>query len=1664
MEKQDYIIDSSTELPAYEPENQDVITSKVDINDAFYGAALMGAEDPLQSYLDLVEEMQSTGDSYVLQALRNQYREFGNQEQALFVESLVADESISTADKRAILNKQLKFNRPENRSLRSQYLDSLVTAELAEMPEFSDSLENSKKFKIHGYKTKEDFNKMMNQVSGILQGTEALPQLTDQEQEEASSLLANIGENIIDPILAEPAALFQAVVVGLVPYLSELIGTGYIAATDGVDTNITKAREQAREYVNKEGGEWLVETYQDFLGFFGIEKEDLEEAYVTKAFTKLDEGLQWAAEKINPDDPEAAKIPLEILSGLAIPALAKVSPFNKKRFLKTQDPLSYEVKQALETRFSKKDLDPFANDNKIRTMEDLGINVPKDSPLLGTIVANKNATKALAETYMTDIGNTAVKATKFEIRDFIAMFMMPGIVRKPKFNETFDATPQFKQLKLVQEDLATDYVLNPFLSDSGARKVWLSENVNVVKESLLDNQLEMSPAQSTFIPDGMTIDSKLVFNKDGFNFDSYFEANEAGLMLNEKVQKIKSTKDAGEVVIEALDVEGDVVGSFKLLESDGPSPFLNQAAAQSSSNFRVVWKRKGEFFDEVKQLSGDFNQRPWANSKAMTAIFDNPKAWNWIAAFGRSGKAFESRWTQSHQRAEQIARRQLDILGDSLKLNNKKFREDLHTLYLESRNKSDLFTIDEIYKILDYNPKIEHVRDLQSSLALTRQIDRFNYKVLNISEINKAVEQGFADYLDIRRGPDSLHRSMVKQDFTFSPTRPVTKIYDPATQTSVDFVAHQANQLNVPGKQYLYVNDKPTRQIVELKSSFKDANGDVYNYVLVPETTKFSGAPNWIVPTRTGHLPRISLGNFFLKPFPEFVTQNGIRRAGTMQDGKTVAMFSTRTDAKKWYDANKDKVPELKDTDFDTIIKKADELESLDDNLETNIVREAVARPAKSSNENMYNTIYADPLESFIMTSQRLGTDAMMQPVIQQMQTQWLETYKNKVKLESVKDGEIVYPTQRKDIKIKDNKDADHRQALAEWDRMDVMQAGHNGQALSGMLAKLGDIIGDATDSPMFNVVSKAARKFERNPSILAGYPLRVVTTFKITLAAIWRNLTLQPIGIFGPILVGPNSKAALLNTAATVHARLNQNRTFGKYNRYNSELFKYAYEQGNITKNVDGVSNKAMLSELDHQLIVKHMNDSGLGVIGDHVLTKGLFSNSVQTLKGQSSFARYTGQAIKGYGKIGFELGEYMNRVGMFHAARMRWLEANPGKNWRSRKALDEITFDAYQLSGSMNKQNTYAFQRTPILQYIGQFQAFGMKASESLWNKGASPYSAKQRAYLAAYNLAVFGVRGGVIYGLGELLMDFLEASGAGEIADQIDDLAATRLIINNLADAINPTYDEEGNLIESTADIAAVYGPFGTEAGGVYRSFWKSLVVLFGGDVPNYQLGPTTQTIVQGIDTYQLISAMFKDDKAPLDEKLGKSLIQLARLSSGGNSLWNTYMYTQMNEKISKTGQTTGVPESNFDRYAKLFSVPNDKDRQIFEAWRGLTDEEKKYKEMAEVWFKSQLILNGTDMNFGELNEAFRAANNLMELTENQKDIFWEHIITLDNRRNNNRMGSFLQDVLNRRRIDANPKYSPEEIRSMQTIVKQLPNNDMNKGTLEAIIQQLEEMKEN
>ena len=1692
---QQEFLNADAELPLYNPSEDRVpLANPTDKKDAFYGTAINGSDEPLQDYYERIDELNATGDSMVLNALRSQYQQKKDLDRAVFIENLVIDPGFSKKEKQYILDKQLKLNDPAQASLRSFYLETLQAKELEENPVMTDKEIDGLAYKIHNYKTKDDFLTSLGYVNDIVTGKTPPPD-ADPNKKLDGTTFDQVMESIYDPVMAEPLALFNTLIVGLAPYISELVYTGYTYATDDEIQSVTEARNKARKVINESWGEDLYDAFFYVANALGVEREDIEDAWVTQGFTKLDEGLTWAATKISPDDVEKAKIPLEILTAFAIPIFRKGKKLSQDAYLRITDPNAYQVVKLLESKPEFKPDIPFKDDISTRTIEDLGIEVPRSSPLIEAINSNKSTAQQMSRIFMEDTTNQAARAMRMTVESFIGLLMMPKFLRDPLQGESFDATPGFKALKLEQNEIARDFVLNPYFKDYEARYSWMEENAGVYTDIVNNTPIQMAPSQTTLpiVSNGTQIKMSLAFNKDGFAYTNIVEAHQAGLALQAKVKRLNEAEgtDGGKVFMEALDDAGNPL--YKVPIKDELPSILTDIKMYGTARYQIRWERTGDFFDEVRSLADDFGKMPWEKdtnlnwlgrvaTKGREFIFDNPKGYNWLAVFGKSDKRLERRWTMSHQFAERAAKRQLEVLSTfmydksllGIKMASKKFRQDLKTLMESSRDKADLFSVNEIYQVLDYSPDIRHVKALQDTLALMRQIDRFSYQLLNAKTINDFVAKGYKDYIDISRVDGNKQRLMVQDVFQFPINKETGEIslkvlWDAEHQQPFTWNPHAANNKNIPVEQFLYQNDMPIRKIVKLAKPYVDSNGNRYNYSILPKGQKLTGVPDWIVPTKTGHFTRISEGTFFVKAFPKRVTIDGITTTaavGTMawdnpilnQNSKTVAMFKTQTEAKAWMERNRDAVPEMDSTRFDFDIRKADELVH-DDNLQINLIRNAIARPAKASNENIYNGIYADPLESFILSTQRLGSDAFMQPVIEQMQLAWLNHYKSKVNL---KEGTEVYPTNRASIESVPGKERIHRQALAEFDRMDSILQGHSGQMWARYLSMVADKLGSATDAPMTLAASKFFRKWERNPNVVMDAPRRYVTTFKITLAALWRNLTLQPIGIFGPMIVGPATMSTFMNTVGTLHAKLLQSKGIeGKYAKYNPELFKYAYEQGRMERSLGIESSKLTLK--DHQYIIKYIEDVGHGITGEHYFAKGIFSHKVDTLAGGTTFGRLANKALSTYGKYGFEAGEYMNRVGMWHAARSLWVKNNPGKNWRSKAAMNEITFDANQLAGSMIKENTYAFQRVPLLQYIGQFQAFGMKASESIWNKGASPYSPTQRAMLQAYNLAVFGVRGGLVYGLGELIMDWLNSSGNEDMAKLVDDAALTRLVINRAADTLFPTYDKDGDLIESSADIAAVYSPFGTEAGGVYRSYWKALARMLGAEIPNYQLGPATRTAVQAIDTYKLINSMFGEHpEVGFNEKLKASVVQLARLTSGGSSLWNTFMYTKMNEKISRLGQATGSPVSDWDVFLTAFSVPNDKDRIFFETKFALKDEKEKIADLAKSWWESGLVLHGYDLTFGQITDVFKTANFVAEFTDNQKEMFWEELIKLDNQSKKSRLKSLFNDILERRRIHANPKYSDEERQAMKAFIELAPNSEY-KRNLEILFNEIKDLKE-
>ena len=1681
------IIDSNVKIPAYKSELDEIKPQEDISNEAFYASALSGVEDPVDLYDNILQEYANQGDSAIVQELRNQYSRSQDIMQASFVENVIADPGIELDAKRNLL-KDISVGGYKSTSLRNAYLDQIANEYGATQTDGSEDSLTTLNLQVRDIKVKQDWHKAMEMYADLVINGK-MPEVNTAENEKVlqqlgPNWLEKIDEKILDPVLAEPLMLFQQLVVGLVPYVAELLGTAVLAPTDKY--TITTAREKARKVVAEHGGDWLIENYQDFAQWLGIEREDLEESYVTKAFTTLDEGLMWMAKKIAPDNPEAAKIPMELAMIFAVPAARA----GKSAYFRITDPTAYKVSKAFDKFDASKDMkaksDPFfdtekVQQTKIRTSEKLKLDIPVDSPFNVTKV-NKQLAKDVAKMTMVDETGRFVTSLKMNIPQFIFSLMMPELVRKPYFGEKFDATQAWRELVGEQFRAVRDFAQGTLLKDSQQRRTFLNQAVNVVNEVNSGEVVKMTPGVDTvFIPEGNSIKMSLTFNKDGVNnFKTFESAIDAAIKLEETINKTVTDGNPGEIFIEHIDAQGKAT-PFTIKEARSLA-----LEGEMSPNLRIRWAKNGEFFDAIADASGIMNQKPWMNNKFTSWLFDTTEGWNWAAVFGKSGKEFEQRLGMGSLKTENYLKEQTKILAKEIGVDiyNKKFTSALEKLYDLQQDKVNLMDIKDIYNVVGEALPVEKIHKLQSALFLTRQIDRFNYKMLNIAEISKANNRGFNHYIEIaKETADMPSRHMVTNEFKWDMNNLPEKVWDMEKGEAVDFILSEGNKAESPMAQFLFNSDNvPTRQYVKLDKPFRDDFGAEFNYAIVPNRHKLTGNPDWIVPSRTGHMPRLAKGTFFVRSYPLLKVVDGKTIRANRDDATSifkndsaaVAMFDTEVAANKWVQENivsKAQDPKLDADKHVFTVEKAKELTSLDDvqgTIDGAVLRGQTSRSARVKGEELYNAIYEDPLTTFIKSSESMNTDVLMQPIIDQMKTLWVEAYIKGKKIDYVPDqnvkklnesrtldtqAELInqFPDKREYIQRIAEKDSDFKQALSEYDRITAIEVGNGGSDVAKYLARISDRIGAISDkdTPLMQLISRAARKVERNPEAVLNAPLRVVSTAKIILAPLWRNITLQPIGIFGPMLIADPKLflSTMSNATGTVYLRYMQNKANLKYNKYGDEVYKYMWEQENILNDTP-VPKGNKLTLKDQQLILRELEISGLANVGDHILAKLSYSTSANALKGSSFLGGWAQRGLNAYSKMGFELGEYINRVGMWHAARTDWVTKNPGKNWRTREALDQISYAAWQLSGSMSKQATYKYQRSGVLRYIGQFQAFSGKASENIWNGGASPFTANQRAALAAYNLAVYGVRGGLIYGLGDLILSSLRDNGMEEIAQAMDDATLSNLIVRTIGDTIAPTYDQEGNLILSNADVAAVYSPFGNNFGGPYGTFWKTLVHMLGFKVAEYRFGPTAQTFIQGMDTYRLFESMYKNPETfTLDEMFLNGMKQLARLTSGGNALYNALMYNSLNEKLSKHGQSTGIPESSTDRFLKLFNVPTEREQKIYDSFKRLKSGEERAKAAADALWQNLIAVYGTNgMTLEKATTAFNAYRDLLrdqEFSDAELDIVFDELQMLDNRAyEKTRQQSFFENLIDKTRIESELQYSKEEINGFKTFIETAP----------------------
>lgn len=1753
-------------------------------SEAFYSAGVSGNADPIADYFNKLEELQVSGYSPSVEASRNTWVIEQLQEKEKNLQSIIEDPSVSKEDKIAVINNMQNAG-DISVSLRDKYLKNLSDAR--KVNEVSTDSILSINTKIEDLKIQQDHKQFLESLFGESKEPRikrtSPEEVLDKAAQLDPSLFDNVMENFVDPINKNFLALYRDLLISIPAYVDELYDISVeaikplndlkalVLESAGIKLrddwknhpgykNLTEIRNKVREQNADSIPTNFIHFFEDLVeSGTGYTADDLNESIANGTLKTIDEALMWMSMKVNPENPEAVKIPLELSLIFMYPLAKAGGRYSRYAYRYMKDPNAARLANLFESPIVAYE-GPLYNTPNVRKASDMGLDIPVDSPYVSTLIANPTMAKELGLAMIQDTTGNLANALNVTPEQLLYNTLVPETIRKAKWGEQWDATPGMRQIIFSQQRAIQDLIGNTNLYGNKERYAHVEHDASVINSVHDGININMDFPASTIFSNGVKIDSSIIFRKTDTEFyKSVQDVLDATETIKQKIEQLDTQNNPGILTIDHIGPKGEVLGSYSVMDLQRAPEFklgqLDDLLAQREStlasqtarqellnnpetlkyeaeirelpveqvrdtirqafnrdskvlkeldqniaelknymesgeapidpNFRVRWDKTTDYVDAVTDAHG-FGKLSWKSegsylSPVVNALYGTRTAWNWLAVFGKMPMHLEKWFSMSAIRSNKFMYEQLKLLRRELGVFNNQMKQDLSTLYKSQQGVSDLLTLNQIHTVLN-RAELTNMQavKLQNILAMTRQIENFNYRMANVFEINRYRAAGYNKAIELLdANGNRLHR-MVMEDFQLAPETNPARVWNFADEAGMDFAPHAANFVPT-NKKFNYIDGKPVQQLIRLSQPIKDGNGHTYDYALLSKRQLLQDIPKNVIPSKTGHMPNIANANFFIRAYPKVHVHNGIRKEaevpvrdadGFIESGNiirdmdphkvSIAMFETEVQARKWARQNiKQTGPDTWNPDlYEFQIQKANEL-SPRDNIDAQIIREnALAASRNRAEVPLANAMYEDPFVAFVQSSETIGLRTYLQPVLKQMKTQWIDAYYNKGKVNVLENAsgkpreqmtidelasiDNAFPMVESQIKQLGNDVKSYKQALAEWDAIMILEQGRQSNAMARGLARVSDVIGSLADkdSPLLQSLSKIARKIEKNPNQIVAAPLRAVSTLKIIFQSVWRNISLQPIGVFVPALVAnpKNFLYTMQDIVGVVSYRVAQARNFAKYRDYLTEGLDHLYAHENILVDTGIPKTKGRLSKQDYALIYRHLEESGVGIISDHILAKGIFSNTpvrlTQSWKSKQIFEQAGSAIVSGYSKIGFEFGEYINRVGMFMAAREAWVKNNPGKNWRSKAALDQITYDGYRLSGSMNPSNTYMFQNVPLLQYIGQFQSFAMKASENIWNGSASPFTGKQRATMAGLNMAVFGVRGGTLYGMGGLILDWLSSFGdeGKQLADKLDEASLFDIVTNTVGDAFFPTYDAEGKKVKSAAEPSLVYSPFGTTPGAVYGEFLKAFGVLTTAIEPeNYQFGPTMTTYNQLSDTINLLSAMYKTETLTFGEKTIGTLEALAKLTSGANSILKFIIGLEYQDKISKEGQKAGVDLTKFENAAQLFNISDRKTRKSFEFWRNNKKLEDKMKDMAKWFYQGMVAGKGPEFTLQDLVNGTKAFNSILqgdEYSDYALELFWNEVRAIDARRYRTKEDALIMQALKMYKMN-NKKFTQEEI---------------------------------
>lgn len=1150
-------------------------------------------------------------------------------------------------------------------------------------------------------------------------------------------------------------------------------------------------------------------------------------------------------------------------------------------------------------------------------------NYRPNSPIENTIAANPKIAADLSKEALNDPTGRSAEILGTDKGTIVYKMVMPKALEE---HPDVIANPSLhKEIIKTNEELTRtlqDTNFDPNVVDRVGKLADINAIETIANETRGATYMQ---SNSKVSPTLDQLDAHLVFGRDT---NYFFNSRRAVVQAYSDLKDYISTLPEGERG--QLYITDRVTGAKLTPEQLVNDPRFNEVAPINDKQFSLDWEfsKKYDILDHV--MRGPQAQPvkfSYGFTWDATKFLDKPNPfgskWTTIGSYftphGRFAPWIERGLARAFDRSTYISHQTYNIIKKNFA--DRKLNNEMNTLIYDAQAEHV-----DIYSKLELHDKFTHLSKDQIDLLFQkqvawRQINEFHLLLTDRARRAEMVQKGF----DRGLFKDDKYMGIgASTKFELPPDTKMKEVWDFDSQSGIPFELDRSMEAST--REGIF--DTKGRQLVRLSKNVEGVDGSVYEYALVGTSVKLDVLPSRVIKGIPGYSPIIYREHFFVDAVPKRLRLNGNEVTDPIalsNYSKTLAAAKTKFEAETLV-----KEMQLRHPDHEVSFRSARE-DNYNDHanmyeIHGDVVRNAMRRGERLPSINGLARI-EDPMTALLKTTRATARIDAFKDFKRVFEEYFVKEYREFLPDEN-------FPTNIEKLDNKYGKLAEDkfRRAVAEYEYISTATNFADGVDVSSMtLHALADVFEKYKIPGNILREQKYGLKYAAHP-VETGK--KMASLFYIAYAPIRQWLT-QPINIVSYTTAMPVTGSRALALSIGMRAAL--------------------LEEASMLKNYKGVLSggakkavKDLISPQDFDIMLKGIKESGLlESVDQNLMVNELLTDTTRPLVESTTeklWARATTpftSASKIVKKVGFDAAELTNRLFMWSFAREKWIQQNPGKNWRTPEALEAISHEGWKLSGSMSRAGSLPYQRG-LLSGFFQFAAISQKQLLLALQDGGSLLTKTDQAKLFGAQAVLFGTQG--VLGA-QYLMNSALSSDNPTVVKYAKELR--RGAIDRLDSMIFQTIS--GDEIDPNLNVSKALNPFGESNLGIpYIDVMIEGIKFLNGQpgtkVPAFEAMGRVQDTINTIHSYFIT-------KDITDKEFNRVLLEGAQFASG-MSAWAKAQYMfAYHDKITKDGKPMGLQSTNAQALAQIFGITTYKEEDFWRAGTARREYNTEVQDMAK-----------------------------------------------------------------------------------------------------------------